>query len=167
MSHQIKINKYSNKSACNNSEFRMRNAELLSPLYQEGMSRRDRGVFISNTKRGMQNAELPALNELNDLNWSFVIAGSETTRQSNFNHKGHEGRKEEKIMMVGDSTATAWGIRKKNLGFNHRLTQINTRLKFYKTPFSFCVNLVKSCGFISKFKINNLQSSILNIKHLF
>ena len=35
-----------------------RNAELLSPLYQEGMSRRDRGVFISNTKLGMRDAEV-------------------------------------------------------------------------------------------------------------
>ena len=45
---------------------------------------------------------------------------------------------------------------------NHFLTQMSTRLKFYKTPFSFCVNLVKSCGFILKSTINNLQYPILN-----
>ena len=39
------------------SQVREQNAEPLSPLYQEGMSRRDRGVFIADTECGMQSAE--------------------------------------------------------------------------------------------------------------
>ena len=100
---------------------------------------------------------LNGLNKLNGLNHFPVIArrGRKRNAEAISTRNAEHGTLNPFYFNHSSPVEHPSGCGHKNLGFNHRLT-------FYKIPFSFCVNLVKSCGFILKSTINNLQSAILN-----
>jgi len=139
------------------NEGKRQNAERLSPLYQEGMSRRDRGVSISNTECGMRDAEVRSekgnvisgkyQHAVVILNAAIATRNPEPVTRNSFTTKGTNNRRK---LRVGDSTAIAWGIKKKNSDVKPQKALNSLKILYYLSLSVFSV--VKN--FCSAFSTN-------------